>query len=331
MMINVGDLHEVTAYLFKGEPPIKFIGYIVFQAAGAYFNLYYLIPRFLYRGKYTTYTLLVLLTILACSALIAGGYYLAAYLSERTFFELFNRHPNKFLSLLSTAALPSTAASMTLAMSVKLAKNWLSTEKKRMLLEKAHLETELKYLKSQINPHFLFNTINSIFVLIHKNPDLASESLAMFSAMLRYQLYECNEQHVCLGKELDFLENFIELETLRLHEGQTELAFEINRAFEQEITIAPFMLLPFVENAFKHVSKGNLQQNFIKMCLNIKQNKTLEMLIENSKNAAGNVPSSGIGLQNVQRRLNLIYPDKYCLHTESGSDIFRVNLTIDLT
>ncbi|MDO1449734.1 histidine kinase [Rhodocytophaga aerolata] len=331
MMIHTGDLHEAMAYLFKGEPPIKFIGYIIFQAAGAYFNLYYLIPKFLYRGKYTTYTSLLLLTILACSALIACGYYLAAYLSERTFFELFNRRPDQFLSLLLTIALPSTAASMTLAMSVKLAKNWLSTEKKRMLLEKAHLETELKYLKSQINPHFLFNTINSIFVLIHKNPDLASESLAMFSAMLRYQLYECNEQQVPLCKELDFLENFIELETLRLHEGQTELAFEITRAFKEEITIAPFMLLPFVENAFKHVSKGTMQQNFIKLCLNIKPDKTLEMCIENSKNPAGSVPASGIGLQNVHRRLNLIYPDKYCLHTQSGTDIFKVNLTIDLT
>jgi LytS/YehU family sensor histidine kinase len=168
-------------------------------------------------------------------------------------------------------------------------------------------------------------------VLIHKNPDLASESLASFSAMLRYQLYECNEQHVFLSKELDFLENFIELETLRLHEGQTELAFEINRAFEQEITIAPFMLLPFVENAFKHVSRGNMQQNYIKLCLNIKPDKTLEMLIENSKNASGSVTSSGIGLQNVQRRLNLIYPDKYCLHTQSNCDIFKVNLTINLT
>lgn len=227
-------------------------------------------------------------------------------------------------------ALPSTAASMTLAMSVKLAKNWLNTEKKRLVLEKEHLQTELKYLKSQINPHFLFNTINSIFVLIHKNPDLASESLASFSQMLRYQLYECNEEEILFCKELDFLENFIELETLRLHEDQTELVFEINRASVQGITIAPFMLIPFVENAFKHVSKGNMQQNFIKMYLSVKNYTMLEMCIENSKNTEGCFVAPGIGLANVQRRLNLVYPKKHRLAIETNATKFKIALTIDL-
>jgi sensor histidine kinase YesM len=330
MMIHVGNPEEVTAYLFKGDLPLKFIGYIFFQAAGAYFNLYYLIPRFLYTGRYKTYIILVMATILVCSAFIVCGYYLNAFISERTFAKIFNRGADQYLSLFSTAALPSTVASMTLAMSVKLAKNWLNAEKKRLILEKENLETELKYLKSQINPHFLFNTINSIFVLIHKNPDLASESLATFSEMLRYQLYECNDQEIPLCKELDFLENFIQLETLRLYEGQTELNLEINRASVQGFTIAPFMLLPFVENAFKHVSKGTSQQNFIRMYLAITNHKTLEMKIENSKTKQACVAASGIGLQNVKRRLSLVYPNKYRLNTQSGSEMYKIALSIDL-
>jgi two-component system, LytTR family, sensor kinase len=131
-------------------------------------------------------------------------------------------------------------------------------------------------------------------------------------------------------KELDFLENFIELETLRLYENQTELVFDINHTSVQDVTIAPFILLPFVENAFKHVSKGTMQPNFIKMYLALKQSRILEMCIENSRNAAVNTAMSGIGLKNVQRRLNLIYPDKYYLNTVSGTDIFKVMLTIDL-
>lgn len=330
MIFNVGSLEGVIGYLFKGELPIKFIGYIIFQAAGAYFNLYVLIPKFLYVGKYRSYILLVILTVLVCTGFITGGYFLNAYYSKLTFFELFNKRPDQWFIIFSTAALPSTVGSMTLAMSIKLGKNWLNAERKRLTLEKENLETELKYLKSQINPHFLFNTINSIFVLIHKNPDLASESLASFSEMLRYQLYECNDQEILLSKDLQFLENFIELETLRLNENQTELAFEINHELAGGYQIAPFILLPFVENAFKHVSKGKTQQNFIKLELKVDSEKRLQLHLQNSYNEEKTKGNSGIGLKNVERRLNLIYPNRHTLDIERGVKLFKVKLTIQL-
>lgn len=330
MVFNVGSLEGVIGYLFKGEAPIKFIGYIIFQAAGAYFNLYFLIPKFLYVGNYKTYITLVILTVLVCTGFITCGYFLNAYYSKLTFFELFNKRPDQWFIIYSTAALPSTAGAMTLAMSIKLGQNWLVAERKRLTLEKNQLETELKYLKSQINPHFLFNTINSIFVLIHKNPDLASESLASFSQMLRYQLYECNDQEILLSKDLQFLENFIELETLRLNENQTELAFELNHESAAGHQIAPFILLPFVENAFKHVSKGKTQQNFIKLDLKVDTEKVLQLHLENSHNAEKTNENSGIGLKNVERRLNLIYPNRHTLDIERGVNFFKVTLTIHL-
>ena len=330
LFINIGSFNNVFAYLFQGELPIKFLGFIIFQAAGAYFNLYYLIPRFLYPGRYKTYISLVIVTILVCSALITSGYYLNAWVSDKTFVDLFNKQPHQFFSIFSVVALPSTLGAMTLAMSVKLGKNWLTSEKKRLTLEKENLETELKYLKSQINPHFLFNTINSIFVLIHKNPDLASESLASFSDMLRYQLYECNEKEIPLSKELKFLENFIELESLRLHEDQTDLSFEINHASVNNSHIAPFMLIPFVENAFKHLSKGRERQHYIRMNLDIRDHHLLHLNIENSKNGKLVNGTPGIGLANVQRRLNLVYPGKHKLDVVEEPDNFKVALTIDL-
>ncbi|MFN8347066.1 MAG: histidine kinase [Spirosomataceae bacterium] len=330
MIFNIGSFDGVVGYLFKGEPPIKFLGYILFQAIGAYFNLYYLIPKFLYVGNYKTYITLVILTVLVCSGFITCGYFLNAYLSEKTFFELFNRRPDQWFYIYSTAALPSTVGAMTLAMSIKLGKNWLNAERKRLTLEKENLETELKYLKSQINPHFLFNTINSIFVLIHKNPDLASESLASFSEMLRYQLYECNDQEISLTKELHFLENFIELETLRLNENQTELLFEIDHASAQSCMIAPFILLPFVENAFKHVSKGKTQENFIKLSLSVSNEKVLQLNIENSRDEKQSTENSGIGLKNVQRRLNLVYPHRYRLDIVESEKTFDLTLTLHL-
>ncbi|MEM6628765.1 MAG: histidine kinase [Bacteroidota bacterium] len=330
LVIHTGSLENSWTYLFGDELPVKFFGYIIFQATGAYFNLYFLIPRYLSKGRYTLYVILLILSILVCSALVSMGYYVHAYLSEKTLAELFGRGPSEFMYFFSQLALPSTAASMTLAMSVKLAKNWMNTEREKLSLQKENLETELKYLKSQINPHFLFNTINSIYVLIHKNPDLASEALASFSDMLRYQLYECNDPLIPLRKELNFIEDFVELQSLRLHEDQTELCFDIHQQVDQSIQIAPFLILPFVENAFKHVSKGKKTANFIRMRLAMCPEKVIHMEIENSNGQDNSKISSGIGLKNVKRRLELLYPDKHQLVISEHKKIFTVNLKLAL-
>ncbi|WP_373331077.1 sensor histidine kinase [Salmonirosea aquatica] len=330
LLINTDGLHNSWHYLFGGEVPVKFLGYIIFQAAGAYFNLYFLIPRFLSEGRYGLYFIGVVLTILICTALITSGYYLNAYLSDLTFQELFGRPPSDFLYIFSRMCLPSTAASMTLAMSVKLAKNWLQTEREKLTLQKENLETELKYLKSQINPHFLFNTINSIYVLIHKDADLASESLASFSDMLRYQLYECNDSYILLRKELNFLEDFIKLESLRLYDDQTELAFDLSQQVSEHLRVAPFILLPFVENAFKHVSRDKIRANFIHMQLSVCDKNQLHLRLENSKEKGSGNESSGIGLANVKRRLELIYPGKHDLEIRDKNDIFKIELKLDL-
>lgn len=330
LLINSNGFEGSWNYLFGGEWPVKFLGYIVFQALGAYLNLYVLIPRLLQKGRYGAYSLTVVGTILVCSALITCGYYLNAYLSDRTFQEIFGRPSSDFMYFFSRMALPSTAASMTLAMSVKLAKNWLQTEREKLNLQKENLETELKYLKSQINPHFLFNTINSIYVLIHKNPDLASESLASFSDMLRFQLYECNDPFIPLRRELDFIEDFIKLESLRLYENQTALSFDIAPQSKQNLQIAPFILLPFVENAFKHVSKGRTQDNFIRMRLAVCDQNMLHLEMENSKGKGHASGGSGIGLSNVKRRLELLYPERHGLLITEEEAIFKVKLKLEL-
>lgn len=331
LLIYTGDFNEASDYLFFKIESIKFYFYLIFQFVGVYLNLYYLIPKYLYPGQYKTYVLLVMTTILTTSAFIACGYYLVDYLSDLSFYELFKLNRNEFLKIMFTQALPSSAASMTLAMSIKLGKNWLNAEKKKLILEKEKLETELKYLKSQINPHFLFNTINSIFGLIHQNPDLASESLANFSDMLRFQLYECEDAKVALSKDLKFLSNFIELEKLRLDEKHTDLNFEIiNNA--NGLKISPFVLIPFVENAFKHVSKGKGRNNYIRMLL-VTDKQSLNLEIENSVSTENKTlkplsESSGIGLKNVRRRLDLIYKNRYILDIDAQKNSYLVNLKL---
>ncbi|MBG47421.1 MAG: sensor histidine kinase [Pseudozobellia sp.] len=328
LIINFGSLKGVYDYLYFTDSSVKFYFYLIFQMLGVYFNLYYLIPKFLYRRRFALYLLLVVATILACNAIITSGYYVADWLSPMTFEEMYGVGTNEFFKIFFVWALPTTVASMTLGMSIKLGKNWLQSENKRLQVEKDSLETELKYLKSQINPHFLFNTINSIFALIHKNPDLASESLANFSDMLRHQLYDCDDDKIPLEKELEFIQNFIDLESLRLDAEQVSTSYKIDNQTTKKKELSPFVLLPFVENAFKHVSKGKKRKNFIRMNL-LATNERLHFTMENTKDTKTlHASEKGIGLQNIKRRLNLVYPDSHFLKIEELEDVFKVEFKL---
>lgn len=330
--LYMGSAWEAANNLLLLPTGIKFSFYVIFQAIGVYFNLYFLIPRYLERGRYVQYIGYLLLTIVCTASFIVLGYYVGARFSDRDIKELFNLRSSSFFFLFKSNTLDSTMASMALAMSIKLTKNWIESKRKQELLEKEKLETELKFLKSQFNPHFLFNTINSIFVLIHKNPDMASESLAKFSNLLRYQLYECNEQQIPLAHELAYLENFIELERLRQDEN-----FEIEVQIEQgnsQLMIAPFILMPFVENAFKHISPSKNQRNWVQLGLKLDQNQLQFEIVNSVSSSYYATPAlldyGGIGLKNVQRRLDLIYPDQFDLNIQEKEDLFQVNLRLNL-
>lgn len=334
--LTIGSAWEAANNILFSDYTFKFLFYVVFQAIGVYFNLYFLIPRLLEKSRYPTYIIALLLTIFGTAAIIASGYFFNAWFSERSFQELWNREPDlaTFWYFIKINALPSTAASMTLAMSIKLGKNWLQTKTREQHLEKEKLETELKFLRSQFNPHFLFNTINSIFFLIHKNPDQASEALSKFSDLLRYQLYECNETEIPLRQELAYLENFIELEKLRHDHNDLELDIALNKVLPSDRSIAPFILIPFIENAFKHVSCKPDGQNAIQMSLRC-EGENLYFQISNSYQqggAAGReaMPYQGIGLQNVQRRLNLLYPEEHYLNVTKSTDSYSVDLQLQL-
>ena len=329
----VGSLTEPAIKLLEGPLPIKFFFYIFFQAVGVYFNLYFLIPRLLEKGRYTQYLCLLVLTILATAMSIVPGYYATAWMSDKSFFELFGRQPSEYMWFFKINALPSTIGSMTLAMSVKLAKSWIKSKQREEDLKREKVETELQFLKSQFNPHFLFNTINSIFVLINKNSEKASDSLAMFSGLLRYQLYECNEQYIRVKQELEYVANFIELAGLRL-ERSTVLKSTIYQPDDPSLAIAPFILMPFIENAFKHVSQSVQTENRIEVLVKFNGDQIFFRVV-NSKSEQQSMPAEpeqyrGIGLQNVKRRLNLLYPGSHQLKILETDSQFEVNLSLTL-
>ncbi|WP_245564923.1 sensor histidine kinase [Spirosoma panaciterrae] len=328
-VVTLGNPLKVLQSMTVLPYALKYSFYVIFQAMAVYFNLYFLMPRYLEKNRFAVYISYLLFTIVIATLCIVGGYYFSAYASGQTIYNLFGESAcfNTFFS----NALPSTVASMTLAMSIKLTKNWIQTRQRQQLLETEKLETELKFLRNQFNPHFLFNTINSIFFLIHKNPDMASDSLAKFSELLRYQLYECNDQQIPLGKEISYLQNFIELQKLR-QSGNMEVTVDLDSTYTDHLAIAPFIVMTFVENAFKHVSRHSDRANWIRIQL-ILDGSCLTLFVANSLAAEqGNevVKYGGIGLQNVQRRLDLLYAGQYSLTIQHDTTSFNVALRLNL-
>ena len=332
--LYTGSAYEAAHEMYFSALWVKAFFYTIFPAFAVYFNLYFLIPRYLQKGRYGLYIFFMALVIIASSFLIVPGYFLSAWLAGTNAKKMWGMTGdwNSFYNAAKTEPLKSTIAAITLGMSIKLTKNWIETQRRQQALEKEKLETELKFLKYQFNPHFLFNSINSIFFLIHKNPDMASASLAKFSELLRHQLYECNDQQIPLSKEVTYLENFIELEKLRQNPN-LRVNVNIDEGYSTGIGIAPFVLMTFVENAFKHVSKNKTEPNWINIDLAL-TGMQLSFIVSNSagKNESRDVVNyGGIGLKNVQRRLDLVYPDQYQLDIQDNTDNFSVKLDLQLS
>ena len=188
-------------------------------------------------------------------------------------------------------------------------REWLRSQREKQELQKQTLTSELRFLKSQINPHFLFNTLNNLYALTLKKSDLAPEIVLKLSEMMRYMLYECNERRVPLSKEVNYLKNYLELEKLR--QGKN---IKTNLIVQGEIgsqMIAPLMFIPFVENSFKHGISDSISEGYVNIEILI-SDQDLQINIVNSKitrlSPPNKIKSGGIGLVNIRRRLNLIYP-----------------------
>jgi len=201
---------------------------------------------------------------------------------------------------------------------------YIDTQKKQQELEKAQAVTELAYLKSQINPHFLFNTLNDIYALTYQKAAQAPSAVLKLSALLRYMLKESNDEMARLDKEIEYLKNVVELYEI----GQKGYAYVDLRidAHQKDRYIAPLILINFVENAFKH-GVVNDPDNPVKISLSAQQD-LLEFEVWNLKNSDQKDPTSGIGLANVKRRLDLIYPEQHELKIQENKDMYRINLKL---
>ena len=215
----------------------------------------------------------------------------------------------------------------TYAFLIRLAISWFETQKRQSELILQTKSSELALLRSQVNPHFLFNTLNNIYSLVYRKSEDAPAAVMKMSAIMRYMLYDATTDKVLLDKEIEYLKSFIELEKLRI-KHKDSVSISITGEIEGR-TIAPMILIPFVENAFKHGSKNVLNAG-IRINLSVDPQQILfEVTNALRKNAPASTDNmSGIGLQNIKRRLELLYPGKHTLEINQDEALFHVKLTI---
>jgi LytS/YehU family sensor histidine kinase len=216
---------------------------------------------------------------------------------------------------------------LAVGLSISLLQQWLKVEQTKEEIEKEMLRTELSFLKTQLNPQFFFNTLNNIYSLAITGSDKTTSAILKLSAIMRYILTETKYDWVPIQSEIDFLNDYIELQKVRLTDN-VELNVNINGTITNQ-KVAPLLFIPFVENAFKY-GVSTVENSFIHINLNIKEN-SIVFSVENSIAAnAGNTltETTGIGIKNVERRLALLYPHMHKLTIEKEKNTFRVTLTL---
>ncbi len=313
-----GEYNWLNSFLFA-------LAQMVFMIIIAYLNYAVLLPRFLKNKKIWKYLLefslpfIVLISIkINLIRFLVDGYahrdwyfYSKIYVIHTTVITLFIVI---FVGML------------------RFAEDWFEFEAKTREIENERLNAELKFLRAQINPHFLFNTLNNLYYLAYKQSPNTTVVVDKLSQMMRYMIYETNQPKVMLTKEIEYMQNYISLEKLRINDG-IPIHFEI-KGDPTPHRIAPMILITFLENAFKHGITNNIPDAWIDISLELRKNQMIFM-VNNSKQKvkidSENSNLTGIGLQNVRRRLDLSYSGQYELKLEDQPESFRVQLIIFLS
>ncbi len=284
-----------------------------------YFNYYFWIPRYLIKQKRHWFYIISIIIIIIFNAWLVNVF-LRNFVSPREYY--FSWEGTFTLAVDTTVLVAFTTA-------FKFVQQWHDRNNYAIQLEKKNLESELEMLKSQINPHFIFNTLNTIYFLMEQKEDeRAKEALLKFSDTLSHQLYDYNKDWIDLDKEVNYLQNYIELQRMRHDEELLDLHCELPEQVNG-YQIAPMLLIPFVENAFKHGSNSKGYKVDIRLQV---ENGVLEFSTVNTMNPHKRPPNraGGIGLKNVQRRLDLTYPGKHQLDLKEEGDYYKAHLKIEL-
>ena len=300
-----------------------------FKMLLVYFNMYYLMPRFLLQRRYLEFFVYLLLLMGVITAMLQ--YVLMPFLIHPLFCPTTCTNDNlTFYRFIKNGVNISYVVAITAL--IALLKNWYRHQKAAQNLTQDKLEAELKVLKAQIHPHFLFNTLNSLYSLTLKKSDNAPEVVLKLSSLMDYMLYDANAAKVPLDKELAYIKNYVALEQMR-YGTRVDVQFTESGSIAGK-QIAPMLLLPFVENAFKHGVTTETENAWVRIDVKV-TNQQLVLLVENCKCGVKATTSardiaSGIGLKNLQRRLELLYDGKYELEIEDEADSYSARLEVTL-
>lgn len=288
-----------------------------------YITNYILLPKLFYRKKYIWFAFFFILIIVSSS--LIKMQILGRYLNNPALLDFVSNWKQRVYDNMIPHFFLVTAGA-----AVKLMFDYTKMQQRLAEVAKEKAETELNFLKSQINPHFLFNSLNSVYFLINKDNSVAREALHKFSEMLRYQLYEMGGDKIPIEKEIHYLKDYMHLQHLRKDE---KYAVEFQCAPDVKgFFIEPLLLIPFVENAFKHISHHSDRANFVKVEMS-RVNGTFHFQVQNSKEEHQSTTETqgGIGLPNVKRRLELLYPARHELIIDETANTYSINLNLQLT
>ena len=296
-----------------------------------YLVMYYIIPKFLLQKRYKAFFVSSFYLIMGAVFIELIFIYYFVVFQNPLFFGSAPVEKISVTSLDIYLRLIGLLGIIFFASSVKLLKHWYKIQRVNQMLAKEKLEAELNFLRSQVHPHFLFNTLNNLYALTLKKSEKSPDVVLKLSEMLDYMLYQCNEDKISLDKEIKLIENYISLEQLRFS-NNLDLIFKVNGK-TGDMSIAPVILFPLVENCFKHGISNDTKRGWIKIELSvIKQELTFS--VSNSKPQQTikkqDEVGKGIGLKNVKKRLELIYPDKHTLDISDKGNYFECNLKLEL-
>lgn len=321
----------ITVNILWNEPmrplalPQRLVGWAIYFFsidAVFYINLYWLFPRFLLKNRLLTYAFGVILVSLIIIVAVAVFQILTVEVTTTAVHS--QLIPILINAISGVLAMGFTIAGMS---AILLLRHWILYNQRVDELQSATLHSELRFLKNQINPHFLFNMLNNANVLIRKNPVEASQVLFKLEDLLRYQMNDNFREHVPLRSDIRFLNDYLNLEKIR----RDHFDYSITEEGEIDaIQLLALLFIPFVENAVKH-NFDSEHPSYVHLFFKI-DNDRLEFRCENSKPAVAIAKSrvGGIGLTNIRRRLELLYPGRYLLEVAETENQYTVTLKLNL-
>jgi sensor histidine kinase YesM len=298
--------------------------YLAFIAANYYFQTIIGIPRFLYRKKYVAFGTILVSGIAVTAALRVP---LVVFMNTHVFSSNGN---NRGLAGIFYTSLLNIAVWVIILLSIKLMLDRVRLQQRLDKMEKEKTKAELDFLNAQFNPHFLFNSINSIYAHIDKHNPTARNMLLSFSEMLRYQLYDCNTNYISVDKEMSYIRNYVAIQQTR-KESRVKVCLTIGDGVTG-FFISPLLFIAFIENAFKYVSDHENKDNRVVIVFERNDNELL-FYCHNTKEArnGSSIEHNGIGIANARRRMALLYPGRHALNIVNDEDIYEVTVNLHLS